>query len=125
MANAIEAPTIKMKKGNIKSVLVQPFQWLCEKGKNKWFIHFELTLSHEPQLPGLFTTIIRAIVSPLRKSIETILWLEEVISVFVKSGEYTSRTAKHKKNNWTKTVQTKKPRKCEAKYCTILFLMLL
>ena len=52
-------PTANKKKGNTKSVGVQPCQLACPKG-----------LKICPQLPGLFTKIIRATVAPLKTSKE-------------------------------------------------------
>ena len=56
---AIETPATNKKKGKTKSASVAPFHAARRKGAN--------TCS---QLPGSFTTIIRAIVKPLKKSKE-------------------------------------------------------
>ncbi|MNT88300.1 hypothetical protein D3C72_2288410 [compost metagenome] len=53
----MDTPTIKRKKGKIRSVGVQPFQLACSKGAYIF-----------PQSPGLFTKIIAATVAPLKKS---------------------------------------------------------
>jgi len=58
-ANLIDAPTKNRKKGNTRSVSVQPCHFAWRSGG--------YTLA---QLPGLFTMIIRAIVIPLNMSIE-------------------------------------------------------
>src|SRR6476646_8322262 len=54
---AIATPTMKTKKGNTRSVGVQPFQWACSRGQYE----------DEPS-PGLFTRIIAAIVIPRNRS---------------------------------------------------------
>ena len=55
----IETPTINKKKGKTKSVGVAPFHCACLKGSNMYV-----------QLPGSLTTIIAAMVRPLKKSSE-------------------------------------------------------
>ena len=55
----METPTINKKKGKTKSVGVTPCHSACLKGANTYF-----------QLPGSLTTIIAAIVNPLKKSKE-------------------------------------------------------
>jgi hypothetical protein len=50
-------PTMKTKKGNTRSVGVQPFQCACSRGQYE-----------DGPSPGLFTRIIAAIVIPRNKS---------------------------------------------------------
>jgi hypothetical protein len=57
--STIEIPTINKKKGKTKSVGVTPCQSACLRGGKTY-----------DQLPGSFTTIIAAIVTPLKKSRE-------------------------------------------------------
>ena len=59
ITNAIALPTAKRKKGNTRSVGVKPCHGACSSGSNIC-----------PQLPGLFTRIIRHTVAPLKTSSE-------------------------------------------------------
>tara|TARA_B100001029_G_C14753455_1_gene282059 strand:- start:267 stop:482 length:216 start_codon:yes stop_codon:yes gene_type:complete len=61
-ANLIDVPTKNKKKGKTKSVSVHPCHLACSKGEYTY-----------PQLPGLLTIIIRAMVIPLKISMEYIL----------------------------------------------------
>ena len=68
-ANERAAPTMNRKNGNTRSVGVHPLQAACFKG-GKIF----------PQEPGLFTSIIPAIVIPLSTSSAVYLF---VMAVFI------------------------------------------
>ena len=59
ITKAMALPTANRKKGNTRSVGVKPCQGACSRGSNIC-----------PQLPGLFTRIIRHTVAPLKTSSE-------------------------------------------------------